>query len=347
MAAHTGKAIKKAIVYKQAVFHTALPAGQTLRSLLEGALGSTPDKSDRSQDAGGPDDPYILTIARSRVDTSPRGFIFGMFSGFRPGEPAFYLVDEDQSKDYGLEAWRPQEEDGKSRELRQAELYFAVISNHVALIQSQGLKASQFERYLQVFLHKTNVLPGDNTLSLRDITPDEISASLAGCGGVKEIVLGGEVVQPTVASEADDPPARNLTTRRGSTALNVAHTPGGRRLLESLKALLPTSAAADIDFDQLSGSNIEMKVVLTYNRKTTETGQKLIDNLAGVLRNVDGEVDAEIRFNNGDVIKGEDFKLKGKISLTSYDGQLSEDGVYEGMREWLLRKVQNGDVQGT
>ena len=90
-----------------------------------------------------------------------------------------------------------------------------------------------------------------------------------------------------------------------------------------------------------------MKVVLTYNRKTTETGQKLIDNLAGVLRNVDGEVDAEIRFNNGDVIKGEDFKLKGKISLTSYDGQLSEDGVYEGMREWLLRKVQNGDVQGT
>ena len=114
-------------------------------------------------------------------------------------------------------------------------------------------------------------------------------------------------------------------------------------MLAALKKLMQPSEAAKIDFEKLTGSNIEMSVTLRYKRETTADGQKLIDTLGAALRNTE-DVETVLELNDGGSIRGSDLKLNGKIGLKSYDGQLSASEVFEGMRAWLLSKISSDEL---
>ena len=80
--------------------------------------------------------------------------------------------------------------------------------------------------------------------------------------------------------------------------------------------------------------------------ETTEPGQKLMDSLGAALRNTD-DVETVLTLNGGGTIKGADLKLTGPVRLTSEDGQVSADEVFEEMRKWLLSKVSSDEVSAS
>jgi hypothetical protein len=140
-----------------------------------------------------------------------------------------------------------------------------------------------------------------------------------------------------ITSQASESGPKTKEIAVQTTAIATA-TENDYGVLAALKRLMNPTQAAKIDFEKLAGSNIELSVTLRYSRQTTEGGQKLMDSLGAAFRNTD-DVETELQLVGGGVIKGTDLKLTGPVSVTSYDGQLSNSEVYEGLRQWLLQKV--------
>lgn len=334
-----GKKVQKTVIYKRVSFQSSTK-DQTLKSLLEDALGRRKKLGERRQNVAAAETPIYHAIGSTRCE-SP-GFVFGALMTYTPDTEPLCIVDDEEAVNDVLEKISvPTTDDGKRREFLASLMFFAVIGNHVVLMQSQALKAVHFETYLQWYLHASQVLEGTNALKLIDTPSEAVKKKMNRSKGVRAIKLGGEVVAPTMIVPQSQQDAQSAKTTREvavqTTALATA-TQDDFGVLAALKKLMKPAQAAKIDFDKLAGSNIELSVTLRYNRKTTENGQKLMDSLGAALRNVD-DVETELQLIGGDKIKGADLKLTGTIGVTSYDGQLNASEVYEGLRQWLLQKV--------
>lgn len=342
----TPKRVRKSVVYKRAHFHTEVE-GQTLKSLLSKALAKHATFGQRKLNVSDPENPIYHALCDPRDEAT--GFVFGALMTFTPGTDPLFLVDDEKAADVTIEKLKaPDTEDGKRREVLESMMYFGVIKNHLVLMQSQALKGPQIEAYLQWFLHDTQVLAGDNTFQLVDSPSKAVRDKISRSGGVRAITLGGEVTPRAVVAtdigESSPPatPAQPMTRSQSVTAIGVAGE-GDWGVLAALKKLMSPSQAAKIDFDQLTGSNIEMSVTLRYKRETTDDGQKLMDTLGVAFRNTE-DVEAAVQLVNGGSIKGAELKLNGHVSLTAYDGQFSASEVFEGIRLWLLSKVSSEDL---
>ncbi len=334
-----GKKVQKAVIYKRANFHTGV-SGQTLKTLLEAALSKRPKHGERRQNVASADDPIYHAIGSTKCE-SP-GFVFGALMTYAPDTDSLCIIDDAEAVDVVLEKVSPPAtDDSKRREFLASLMFFAVIGNHVVLMQSQALKSAHLETHLQWYLHASEVLEGTNTLTLIDTPSEAVKKRMNQAKGVRAIKLGGEVLPPSVirAQPATAPDALQKTRDVAvqTTALATA-TQEDFGVLAALKKLMSPSQAAKIDFEKLAGSNIELSVTLRYSRKTTEDGQKLMDSLGAALRNTE-DVDTELQLVGGGSIKGSDLKLTGTIGVMSYDGQMNPSEVYEGLRQWLLQKV--------
>jgi len=343
------KTIHKAVIYKRCNFHAAV-AGKTLKSLLEQALNKHTTVGQRRLNVADGENPIYHVMGSPLCE--PKGFVFGALMTYTPGTDPLFLVDDEQAFDVMIEKLKaPNTQDGKRREILESMMYFGVIQDHLVLMQSQALKAPQLEAYLQWFLHDAKVLAGDNTFQLIDTPSRAVREKMTKGSGVRTITLGGEVVPQSAIARAQSPqatdanvPASSVKAHSVSVFTSATDEPWG--VLEALKKLLAPSQAAKIDFDQLTGSNIEMSVTLRYKRETTDDGQKLMDTLGMAFRNTE-DVETVLDLKDGGQIRGADLKLNGKVKVTSYDGQLSAAEVFEGMRQWLLSKVTSDEMSAS
>ncbi len=323
----------------------------------------------RRQNVADAENPVYHALGSPLVE--PKGFVFGALMTYTPGTDPLCFIDDEHAEVVTLEkVSAPQTDDGKRREFLASMMFFGVIGDHMVLMQTQALKSAHLEAYLRWYLHAAGVLEGTNTLTLIDTPTEKIKKKMDEGKGVRTIKLGGEVVPMSVFPPLSAPPAvptlqpppvaSTLPSLPGKQAepmfslkpppsnvmavhASAVATENDYGVLAALKKLMKPSQAAKIDFDKLAGSNIEMSVILKYNRKTSEDGQALMDTLGVALRNSD-DVETEIILNKGGSIKGEELKMSGPISVTSYDGQLSTSEVYEGLRKWLLEKVSTDEV---
>lgn len=333
-----GKKVQKAVVYKRTEFHVKR-AGESLKTLMDAALKKNDTVGSRRRNVSGDSENpvwQLIGASTSEVD----GFAFGILMTYSPGLDPLFLTDDSSAAKITLEKLAAPLKNGKRRELLESVLFFGAIRNHVVLMQSQALKAAQFESYLQWFLNDAKVLAGDNTLQLLDTPTQAIKDRVENGNGVRSIKLGSEMLPSSQMRSV------GITSERSSTksvSVTAGRSESNWGALEAVKKLLEPSTAAKIDFEQLAGSNIELTVTLRYTNKTTEDGHKLMDTLGAAFRNTE-EVDAEIELIDGTKINGADLKLHGKVSVTSYDGQLSETEVNEAMRVWLLTKIKDQDI---
>ena len=340
------KRIQKTVIYKRCNFHTSVP-GESLKTLLEQALNKSLKVGQRRLNVADVEQPIYHVVGTSQCETN--GFVFGVLMTYTPGTDPLYLVDDEAAPAVLLEKLKaPETKEGKRREFLESMMYFGVIQDHLVLMQSQALKSPQLEAYLQWFVHESKVMAGDNTFQLVDTPSKTVREKMASGSGVRTITLGGEVVPQSTISRVptgpvDDVNAPVTSMKDHSVSVIASATEGDWGVLEALKKLMAPSQAAKIDFSQLTGSNIEMSVTLRYKKETTEDGQKLMDTLGAAFRNTD-DVDTVIDLKDGGQIKGSDLKLHGAIRVTSYDGQLSESEVFEGMRQWLLSKVSSDEL---
>lgn len=336
-----GKRIPKKVVYKRVEFHTT-KTGETLKSLLADALKSKSKVGDRKCNVADTDQPIFHMIGAYQDE--PKGFVFGTFLTFTPGTDPLYLVDDEQAANVMVEKLKaPNTDDGKKREFLESIMHFGIIQNHVVLMQSQALKAPQLENYLRWLLHDANVLASDNTFLLVDTPSKEVRNKMNKAKGVRAIKVGGEVLPPSLMHMSKSEPKTEMRSEAKSISVTAMKDTANWGPLAAIKSLLEPSQAAKIDFDKLTGSNIELTVTLRYKQNTTEDGHKLMDTLGAAFRNTE-DVETAIELIGGGHIKGTELKLDGTISVTSYDGQLNSSEVFEGMRQWLLSKVKSDEL---
>lgn len=341
---HKGKRIYKTVTYKAVHFDKSLGKGDTLASLLAKSLVQLTTVGDRRRNIGSEDNPIFHVIGTPVNE--PSGISFGALMTYTPGTDPLFLVDDAKAQDVLLEKLSaPNTDDGKRREFLESILFFAAYKNHIALIQSQALKAAQLESYLLWILHSSKAMAGDTTLKLIDTPPKAVRKKMETGGGVKRITFGGEVAPPLPNAPTDAIQPGDTTT---GSQLSVSSAPvsqtssvdlGEGGMMAALKKLLKPAEFANIPFENLADSNIEMFVTLRYNRKTTEAGQKLMDSLGVALRHAD-DVETKLELKEGGSIKGEELRLTGKLSLLSYDGQLSHSEVFQELQKWLLAKIE-------
>lgn len=343
------KRIQKTVIYKRSNFHIGVP-GETLKTLLEKALNKSTTVGQRRLNVADLDNPIYHVMGAPLCE--PSGFVFGALMTYTPGTDPLFLVDDEKALDVMIEKLKaPNTEDGKRREILESMMYFGVIGDHLVLMQSQALKAPQLEAYLQWFLHDAKAMTGDNTFQLVDTPSKAVREKMDKGLGVRKITLGGEVVPQSVmprmqAQETGATQTPTTISKSHSVSVVASATEDDWGVLVALKKLMAPSQAAKIDFDQLTGSNIEMSVTLRYKKETTEDGQKLMDTLGAAFRNTE-DVETVLELKEGGYISGADLKINGTIRLTSYDGQLSSSEVFEGMRQWLLSKVTSDELSAS
>ncbi|MDC4678460.1 hypothetical protein NQ801_18585, partial [Acinetobacter baumannii] len=85
--------------------------------------------------------------------------------------------------------------------------------------------------------------------------------------------------------------------------------------MEILKTVLGQDKLKDLRLeDGLDASNLKMYVVMTYDRKTTESGQKVIDTVATAFRHLP-EDDYQIELKNGGTIKAGELRISSNLSV--------------------------------
>ncbi len=90
--------------------------------------------------------------------------------------------------------------------------------------------------------------------------------------------------------------------------------------------------------DNLDSANLKMYVVMTYNNKTTESGQKVIDTVANALRNMPDD-DYQIVLKNGGTIKAGELRISKELTLDTINGVINESNLWSQMHTWLMGNI--------
>ncbi len=241
------------------------------------------------------------------------------------------------SKDFGTK-------NSDKTEFLESMAYFGVMGNHLVVMGSQILKSKELERHLNWFLNElTNLFTG-KALFLSD-KPSEKALKQLAQSPAKSVSIGSDItyeqdlesINDDIANDASD------TQKTITEAKSVRWTPAGlgANILECLK---DNGYIGQFDFSEtLDDANLQVSIEFKYNRKTTRSGQKVIDTLSTSLRHIDKD-DVKINLKGGGEIKGDDLKLSHTISLAFLDEKVDESDLYFKMKDWLESKVIKQEV---
>ena len=94
--------------------------------------------------------------------------------------------------------------------------------------------------------------------------------------------------------------------------LNSASYTLSDKVVQVFKAMLNDDLSTMRLEDDLEDANLRMKIEMTYDRKTSASGQRVIDSVAASLRHSD---DYKIYLTDGSSITADQMKLSGTISM--------------------------------
>ncbi len=92
--------------------------------------------------------------------------------------------------------------------------------------------------------------------------------------------------------------------------------------------------------DGLDDANLKLKLTLTYNRKTSKSGQKVIDTVASSMRHNDDYV---ITLEDGTKVTADNLKMSGKISVETINNKVYNDGLKVQLYNWMTTNINFGD----
>lgn len=264
------------------------------------------------------------------------GMLFGQLIFIEYGKSQSFLSLDEESKEYVIEPLtldsipvdEQQAEKAKKRQFVDSILYFGVIENHIAVVQSKSLTCRNLEQHLQWLLVQSGGLKDGNVLILKDTTSPEVRAKLEK-SPAKSLIIGTEV-SATLDS-----------TRMGSSetfeAEKVSYKLDGKAA-KIFQALGLFNNDLNLE-DALDQANLKMHVVLTYDRKTSESGQKVLDSIATSMRHSHDD-DFQIKLKSGATIKGNELRISGKLSIEVINGSVNESGLCTSLQQWLATTVK-------
>ena len=266
---------------------------------------------------------------------------------------AFYdinAITSEQIKLDGEENSAAEDKEKVKREFIDSILYFGVLRNHIVIVQSSSLRARDLETHLGWLIHSfSSSFSETSTLMLRDKPSAEVIAKMDSTP-VKKISLGSVPVKSkndageVVMKSSPNLPEKIETASSVEKVRKVRFMPTGKGG-SILKAAFGEDWFSNLRLeDSLDESNLQVNLEITYLRKTTSDGQRVMDTLASSLRHTDSD-DIEIQLQGGGIIKGSDLKLSGSISVQYNNGLIDENHLYLQMHKWLFSKIGSGEIE--
>ncbi|MBN5391656.1 hypothetical protein JY551_06535 [Serratia marcescens] len=348
---------QKVIHYKKAVIPNC---NATLQDILNSIISEngTANKvaSRREQINPSDSDSGYRLINRN---SSYQSILFGQLILFEQGKSQALMTISDDVSFYDINAITSsqiklasdenisEEEKQKiKREFVDSILYFGVLRDHVMIVQSSSLRAKDIETHLNWLIHSFGtVFTDDNYLVLQD-KPTEETINKMMNSPVKKINLGSVPVK--------------AQTPDGKTIISSRSEPSSSTALQKVKKIkfMPTGKGGDIikaafgekwfdDLkleDSLDEANLQVNLEITYFRKTTKDGQRVLDTLATSLRNMEDD-DITINLQGGGEIKGNSLRLSGKVNIQYNNGLIDENDLYLQMYKWLISKLHAGEIE--
>ncbi|MFT6331218.1 MAG: hypothetical protein ACJAYN_003168 [Bermanella sp.] len=334
---------KKTIYYKRASFTTA---GATLQSMLISALASSSPaaKAKFRREILNLDDESCRLINHH---TDYSGMTFGQLVFFESGRSQTLITLDDDAEFYEINAITPNSIDinkdpkktnQSKREFIDSLLYFGVLDNHVVILQSAALKARELETHLHWLLGTcTSYLDSNSALILKDKLTEETIQRMEKTP-VKSVHLGTPLESKLETVNLDDEKPIE------GTAKKVKWIPCGMGV-DVVRAALGENWFNRLELeDSLDEANLQVSLEITYLRKTTQNGQKMLDNIATSLRNLE-ESDVKVELYGGGTIKGSELKLSGGVNVKTNNGIVDESDLYHQMHAWIVEKVHSNEIE--
>lgn len=346
---------QKAIHYKRVAIGTTQ---ENLQSLLCKALGEggPSEKANNRKEQVNQDEQSFRLINHH---SSYSGMIFGQLVFFESGASQPYIDMDDEAQFYSIDALttaqikmeddghdQPEDSKRKKKEFLNSILYFGALDNHLVLMQSSALKSRDLETHLNWLLSTQSKLINNSPVILHD-KPSEKTVKKLEKKPVKTVKLGSpiEIKQEDGSVdqvyEADSEPQEEKGVVKKLRF--VPNSPGA----QLIRALVPNWLENQNLTDALDDANLQVSLEITYMRKTTASGQRLLDSLSASLRHID-DSDVRIDLHGGGTISGSELKLSGKVSVkTLPSGLLDENDLYHQMHSWLVTQIENDQVEAS
>ena len=230
----------------------------------------------------------------------------------------------------------------KSTEFLESMAYFGVMGNHMVVMGSQALKSKELERHLQWYLNTLTEQNIDSAIMLSD-RPTAKAMKQLEKAPAKSVSIGSDITYEQDVHSIPGGPKSESYEHDVNEAKSVRWTPSGLGA-DILECLKNNGYVGNFDFNEtLDDANLQVSIEFKYNRKTTKSGQKVIDTLSSSLRHLDKE-DVKINLKGGGEIKGDDLKLSHQINLGFYEGKVDESDLYYQMKQWLQTKITTQEV---
>ncbi|MBR7773333.1 hypothetical protein [Acinetobacter nosocomialis] len=317
------KAVKqnKTIHYKSAKF---VDNNITLQSLLEKAFDkkSAYAKAVARKEQFNPDSAACRLISRFRVIN---GVFFGQLAYFESGKVPLKLLMNDDSEQCEIIATNDKSENDSTTEFPESLLYFCVLDNHVAVIQSKSLGFKDLEYHLNWFLNNC-------------------------CNYITSALILSDQVLPEVREKLYKEPAKELVYEEPLYTNDMLEKkPENSQGISQAEFNLDGSGASILknlfNFkgiklnESLDDANLFVQVIVKYKNRTSESGQKVLDSIASSMRHNPDE-NFKIRLKNGGIISGKDLRISGKIPVSILNGVIDENGISLEMINWLSDQAQ-------
>lgn len=303
---------KKAVLTNQSI---------TLQAALTATLATRQQINQRSENVG-----TSIPATRFRVigQHYPVKKAFGgILVSYEPGSKTASLINDPSATQMTLDHFSaPSTTEGQAREWVEGLLFFLVIGDYLVFIQSTSVRQEQLEEHLGWLLSENSDSPV--IVTLKDKPPSDVE-KLIQRHHVKTLVLDGALMSGTTETTA------------GKESMKVEGP-----MLEMIKGALKGHNHGFHWNDGLEG-NLEARLELTFKRSTTEPAQRLLDNVATTLRNLDG-VDCELILGNGDKITRDQLRSTTKRNIESKDGVLSPMSAFDEMYFWIDSLAQSGQL---
>lgn len=258
--------------------------------------------------------------------------IAGVFTSYVPGGSAVSLEIARGTKQLDLAQLRPPKSSdaGKQREWAEGLLYFFCRDDYVILIQSSTLRIGQFEEHLSWLLRPSGERVGPSIV-LRDHSAKAVREKVRH-SHVKSMKVGGVLMKPA-------PDIESSRTTKESSQISVV----GTSMLDALRSAL-FHEGAQFNWGAALEGNLKATLVLTYNRSTTSSGQRLLDDIGLAFRDHD-DVDTVLRLSNGQKLTGRELRLTTSAKIPATDGILNMDAAFYTLQSWFSDLARDGELR--
>lgn len=302
---------------------------QTLQSKMTDALGKLRKVGERKEEQGD-DQNYVRTVIYHR---SAADMLFGILASYERGTHQLTVAEDDEAEVLTVEQVAPPKTDeDKRREFLEGTCYFGLFKNHVVLVSSRSLGAKAAEQHFNWLLDHAGVLGDNNRVGLSDqvtqATRERIEAA-----HVKEVEIGAPLIE--VEEQVSVPDAQ------GRESQSTVFSGMG---LDILRQILGADFLARMKLSDAVDGNIEVSLRVRYKRATNTKAQKVLDNIALAVRNLD-EDEVKLTLDGGGVLRGHDLKLSHPLHVEGRDGVPNPDALFDKMHDWLLGLFENHIIE--